>query len=218
MTQRQRPNRQQRRRDQSWQGHRAPQESTAAGGWRSQLSLGRLGIAVTGLAVVAVLAWVVYDATSNGSSDPAEDTSASLPGVFFEDQGRGHLQAGAQNDQYNSNPPTSGAHDPAPAPWGVNPNPVTKEKIVHNLEHGGVAILYNCPTGCDDVTKALGDYTKKRTGEGHYVLMAPFPNMKQKIALVAWTRLDEFDELDMGRVERFVDAHLCRFDPESICR
>jgi len=117
---------------------------------------------------------------------------------------------------YNSNPPTSGPHDPVPAPWGVLTGPVAKEKIVHNFEHGGVAILHNCPSGCPDVTGPLAEYVTKQ--RGRYVLMAPFPGMEKRIALASWTRLDTFDNLDMKRVEKFVELNLCRHDPEDLCR
>ncbi len=173
----------------------------------------------TGLAalVVAVLAWAIVRA-SGGSVAPEDDASVSLPGVYYPDSGRRHLQQGETYNAYSSNPPASGPHDPVPAPWGVNPNPVPRERIVHNLEHGGVAILYNCPSGCDEITGPLTDLVAQRAGAGRSVLLAPYPDMDSAIALVSWTRLDTFDKLDLPRVERFIEAHLCRFDPENICR
>ena len=41
----------------------------------------------------------------------------------------------------------------------------------------------------------------------HYVILAPYPTMKSRIALTAWTRIDAFDEFDEKRIVRFVKAY-----------
>ena len=46
---------------------------------------------------------------------------------------------------YASYPPASGPHYPAPASWGTYDSPLEEGRFVHNLEHGGIAILYKCP-------------------------------------------------------------------------
>jgi hypothetical protein len=39
------------------------------------------------------------------------------------------------------------------------------------------------------------------------VILAPFPTMKSRLALTAWTRLEKFDEFDEKRIVRFIDAY-----------
>jgi hypothetical protein len=39
------------------------------------------------------------------------------------------------------------------------------------------------------------------------VLLAPYPGLKTRLALTAWTRLDAFDEFDEARIERFIRAY-----------
>lgn len=46
---------------------------------------------------------------------------------------------------YAHNPPASGDHWPWPAPWGVHTEYLPREWWVHNLEHQGIVLLYNCP-------------------------------------------------------------------------
>jgi hypothetical protein len=47
---------------------------------------------------------------------------------------------------YESNPPASGSHWPSPATWGVYVDPpIPREQYVHNLEHGGIVLAWNCP-------------------------------------------------------------------------
>jgi hypothetical protein len=43
---------------------------------------------------------------------------------------------------WNTNPPTSGPHYEIPAVWGAYSEPVNMAQLVHNLEHGGIYILY----------------------------------------------------------------------------
>ncbi|MBA2321104.1 MAG: DUF3105 domain-containing protein [Deltaproteobacteria bacterium] len=49
---------------------------------------------------------------------------------------------------YEDPPPSSGDHDGCWSRWGVHVDPVPDERWVHNLEHGGVVFLYDCPEGC----------------------------------------------------------------------
>ena len=46
---------------------------------------------------------------------------------------------------YAHNPPASGNHWPWTAPWGPSKDIVPREWWVHNLEHQGIVLLYNCP-------------------------------------------------------------------------
>jgi Protein of unknown function (DUF3105) len=44
-------------------------------------------------------------------------------------------------------------------------------------------------------------------GYDRQVLLAPYPGMKTRIALTAWTRIDAFDDFDASRVSRFIKAY-----------
>ncbi len=141
--------------------------------------------------------------------------SEELPGQFLDDQGRQHLAPGQTYDFYNSDPPTSGPHAPAPAPWGSYDRPIPKETLVHNLEHGGILILYNCPGGCPGDVEQLKQFAERYLNEGRKLILAPYPGMDHKFALVAWTYLDGFDELDPNRIFRFMEANLGLQAPEA---
>jgi hypothetical protein len=58
---------------------------------------------------------------------------------------------------YPLNPPSSGPHYPVWARWdgSYGPGVLARPYWVHNLEHGGVVFLYNCPSGCPDVVTGL---------------------------------------------------------------
>jgi len=128
---------------------------------------------------------------------------ASLPGTQFPDQGNLHIASPESPHQpYNSDPPTSGPHLPYIAPWGVHTRPIPRELQVHNLEDGGVVVQYNCE--CPDLAAKLKAVVQRYEKN---VILAPYPGMTPTIALTAWTRLDTMDELDEGRVIRFIEAY-----------
>jgi hypothetical protein len=127
------------------------------------------------------------------------------PGVSQPDQGNRHLQTLNETiPPYNSEPPTSGPHLPYIAPWGIHTEPIPRQLQVHNLEDGGVMVQYNCPEACPDL---VGKLKAIVSGYDHQVILAPYPGMKTRIALTAWTRLDAFDEFDERRVRRFITAY-----------
>ena len=129
---------------------------------------------------------------------------ANLPGVQFPDQGNLHVaSAETPHEQYNSDPPTSGPHLPYIAPWGVHTRPIVRELQVHNLEDGGVVVQYNCE--CPEIVSKLKAIVQRYD---KHVVLAPYPGMKPKIALTAWTRIDTMEELDEARVKRFIDAYI----------
>ena len=73
---------------------------------------------------------------------------------------------------------------------------------MHNLEDGGVMVQYNCE--CPELVEKLRVIVRKYD---KYVILAPYPTMKSRIALTAWTRLDKFDEFDEKRIVRFIDSY-----------
>ena len=140
----------------------------------------------------------------------------------FEDQGREHLAAGETYDLYNSNPPTSGPHAPAPADWGVHDQPLAKEVPVHNMEHGGVVIWYDCSAGdepldddgCQQLRGQLAAVVDSNA-PAKFVLMTPYAGMDNRIALTAWGTLDTLDQFDGERVQAFIDSFERKFNPEG---
>ena len=64
------------------------------------------------------------------------------------DEGMFHVPFGTPV-MYKHNPPASGLHWPNYATWGVHKEIVPREMWVHNLEHGAIVLLYNCPRPAD---------------------------------------------------------------------
>ncbi len=196
-----------------------------------------------GLATLAVLGGVIAFATveASGGSGPTQKDKAEalvkqdtpgLPGTFYASQGNDHLAPGTvypicsdtvTDKCYQSNPPTSGPHDPTAAPWGFQTKAFPKEQLVHAMEHSGVVIWYNTtdPSVLDAIKKAMSDEAAK----GHKMVVAsPYSGMAaDTVALTSWTRLDTIQASDfttdpsgtLDRVKTFIDKLEHRYNPES---
>jgi|SRR6185436_7962794 len=134
----------------------------------------------------------------------SKQESKDLPGQAFENLGQEHITEGStDHPPYNSNPPTSGWHWPAPAAWGVYPLGQPDERLVHNLEHGGIWISYK-PDKVDQATiDQLNDFAK-RFGK---IIVEPRAANDAPISLAAWRHLQNLDVYDESTVLKFIDAY-----------
>ena len=153
---------------------------------------------------------------------PIVNVALTEPGERFPGQGKSHIASGEPHPAYNSVPATSGWHYGIPlalADWGVHEGMLTDEVLVHNLEHGGIGVHYNCPEGCDELASRLREVVSRVRSEGKKVLMSPYRGMDTRIALTAWTFMDSFDEFDEQRIMRFISAHESSLNaPEPLVR
>jgi hypothetical protein len=122
--------------------------------------------------------------------------------------------------KYNSFPPSSGRHYQSPIPWNSYPTPVNSVMAVHNLEHGGIWILWR-PTVPQAQRDALQEFYDS---DSNAMLVSPFspedlrahPNFKANFALVAWNaaagetgngRVLTCPRFDEAAFEAFKDAY-----------
>ncbi len=132
------------------------------------------------------------------------------PGERIADLGATHIAPGEDHPAYNSIPATSGWHlgQPlAPAPWGVHIDVLEDEVLLHNLEHGGVGVHYDCPDGCAELVQQLSELVTTAANRGGKVIMSPYPSMDSTITLTAWTFIHQLDAFDEDRVRDFLGAH-----------
>ncbi len=132
------------------------------------------------------------------------------PGLRVAEQGAQHVPPGADHPGYNSKPATSGWHYDyplAPVRWGIYDEPLEDEVLLHNLEHGYVNVHYDCPEGCAELVGQLTTLIQEGIDRGGKLILSPYPEMDTRIALTAWTFIDQFDEFDEDRIRAFVTAH-----------
>ena len=88
--------------------------------------------------------------------------------------------------EWNTFPPTSGPHYGQPVIWGEYDQPIRLAQSTHNLEHGGIVMLYGSDVSQDEITKLRSFYREDATA----MLLAPLPRLGNKIALTAWYAAD----------------------------
>ncbi len=93
---------------------------------------------------------------------------------------------------WNTSPPTSGPHYQTPAIWGAYTEPVNMAQLVHNLEHGGIYILYGPGVADATVAQLRSFYDDHTRG----TIIAPLPSLGDQIALGAWTTKSANDPAD----------------------
>jgi len=165
------------------------------------------------------------DSSRVGSDGTSGDSQSGGPGEVSlqPDLGRDHIPTGGKFSGYNTAPATSGFHWGVTAPsaeapfgapvrWGSYTAEIPDEALVHNLEHGGIGLHYNCPSGCPEIVAQLVDMAP--TGFSQFVI-SPYSNMESKIAVTAWQRILHLDEFDENAIRGFIDAYLDAA-PESV--
>jgi hypothetical protein len=124
---------------------------------------------------------------------------------------------------YPMNPPVYGDHYPYWVAYKSYAFAVPLGFLVHDLEHGAVELLYNCPTGCADeiataqaFLDALPMDPRCTVEVKHQTILAPDPTLPTRWAAVAWGRSLTADCFDGPAFRGFYDANVGH-GPEDIC-
>lgn len=159
-----------------------------------------------------------YNTNGNGQPVPPAVNSFPPVGQPVAEMPHTHVLPPAPV-RYNHNPPTSGCHynlgyGTAPIQTGAYDQVIQPEYWVHNLEHGYVAILYNCPDGCPQQFAELRAWYRTLppdpTGVVPYakVIILPYPSMSVPFAALSWDWYDPIPVFSMSEVKRFFANHI----------
>jgi hypothetical protein len=156
------------------------------------------------LGFVAVAALLGFVGGSRGASPEELRTKLETAGCSFKVvpalEGVHSIQdPGGSSSRWNTNPPTSGAHYGIAAIFGIYEDELELARVVHNLEHGGVFILYG-----DEVPEATVDqlrafYDDHKTG----TIMAPLDRLGDEFALGAWVVDGDLDNGFLAKCKTF---------------
>ena len=109
---------------------------------------------------------------------------------------------------YDESPPSSGPHRSMWGRWGEYEY-MPPQRYIHNLEHGGIAILYH-PCVEKDIIDSLRLLACSRPdddgGEFRWVL-TPYVDLPTNIAVVAWEWTYLNDCFDAETINDFIDEH-----------
>jgi hypothetical protein len=105
---------------------------------------------------------------------------------------------------YPDVPPVGGDHNGCWTTFGVHTKEVADEHWVHNLEHGAVVFLYNCPDGCSAEQAKLEALVQGRP----FALVLPYAALRTRFAAVAWENRLLSDCYDEAALRAFYTAHV----------
>lgn len=113
--------------------------------------------------------------------------------------------------QYKETPPSGGTHDGCWWNWGASATPVPARNFVHNLEHGGLVLAYDCPDGCAADVAAL-----QKAGEAstRVWLLTPYPGASARIVAMCWSHRLLLDCVDEAAISVFAQLY-CPLAPEQ---
>lgn len=150
------------------------------------------------VAVLLVVAGIV--APSLMPRSPTSTGSAACGNLLvLEDEGRGHLSPGDPIPEYKTNPPTSGTHNPTWYPAGIYDNNADITQMVHSLEHGYVIMYYN-GISQDEINSLINI----QRSDAYKLIVAPYPNMEQKVSVVAWAHMQNCDGVNEAAIRSFI--------------
>ena len=186
-------------------------------------------VSVIGMLMLVALVFMAYFGSHLPKSiDPAAGAQQHV-GEQVRTEPANHIPAGTQA-HYLTDPPTSGQHynlrGEAPLPWGFYARPYPPEDWVHNLEHGGVVILYTCPQpqaaggaklvetdlSCPDSQSPVQSFIASAPPDALFhevkIVATPYPVPGHRFAVVAWGWRLFMDSWDSSLAERFYEAHV----------
>jgi hypothetical protein len=148
-----------------------------------------LGGGVAAVAVAALLGWLLLGGGTEDAEAKARTalTAAGcrlkvVPAVKNVGDHSDFPDPNARSPKWNTDPPTSGPHYGVTLIFGKYDEPVQIGRALHNLEHGGVYILYGKNVPAATVAKLGAFYDQHENG----TILAPYPRLENRIALGAW--------------------------------
>jgi hypothetical protein len=177
---------------------REQREAAAAAKAKRARLLQLIGGVVVACAIIAGVAVAVSNSGGGDGSDDVDDAAmkaaAQASGCVyraFPDEGQDHVAGKLTTADFKTNPPTSGAHNPEPAPDGnyLAGNEPEIANWVHTLEHGRILLQYRPGVDKAVVTALEGLFKEDLAGSGsgyHSVLMRNNSKMPFQVAAVAW--------------------------------
>ena len=194
---------------------RLAREAAAASAAKRKRLLQLIGGVVVACAIVAGVAYAVSSGGGGDGGDGVDDdkltAAANAAGCVyraFPNEGQEHTSDKLTAADFKTNPPTSGQHNPNPAPDGIYApgNEPAIENWVHTLEHGRILFQYKPRTDANVVQQLTALFNEEVADSGgayHSVLMQNNSAMKPQVAAVAWRHYIVCDEFTPQVIDAF---------------
>jgi hypothetical protein len=167
-------------------------------------------IAVASLAI-AFGAIALLSGFFAGRDQAGVSGTGAVPGLTFADLGDAHLSSGQAHPRYDSNPPTSGAH--VPAPISADGRQLSDDQLLEALELGDVVVMYGTPSpppGLRPLASSLAaPFTPALAATGQAVVLARRQGTAGVLGL-AWAHMVRVARPSDPLLRSFIDYWLGR--------
>jgi hypothetical protein len=178
--------------------------------------LERLAVVIVSLAIAVAIIALLSGGLAGSQDDPGVTGGQAGPGTAFRDLGDLHLQPGQPHPTYDSDPPTSGSHNP------VNVTrdraTISDDALLQALQVGDVVLMYGTrrpPPGLTAVAlRAAAPFTPALAATGGAVILARRDGTTGVTAL-AWTHRLRVRQPSDPQLPPFIDYWLGRGAPVS---
>jgi hypothetical protein len=127
------------------------------------------------------------------------------------DEGAFHIEF-PETATYEHYPPSSGLHYGRILEWGLYDEEVPPEFWVHNLEHGGIVVLYNCSDDCAEVEVALEELLATAPPEEVFnevkIVVSPNSQIESPVVALAWGYQLDLQSPDLEVLLDFYARHV----------
>jgi hypothetical protein len=178
---------------------------------------------------------ITWQAPTSPTPTPAPSATPRL-GYLQDDMGRSHVAVGSKVT-YVFCPPASGSHYNSPGIAGpipakvYGPNDKTvPQNWIHNMEHGGLVLLYSCPGGTGDGCTDAGQLAMRNLFSSFPnspvcnippgnigPVMTRFDDMTYPYAALVWDEVLPLQTLDAEQIKAFFLQQAERTNPEPQC-
>jgi hypothetical protein len=172
-----------------------------------------IGAAIAGVAagfvVVAVLTGLVGGTDTGEAALPAkfEEAGCTFQKVPALAGAHSVAQPDGTSKRWNTDPPTNGPHYGTAAVFGIYEEELQLGRVVHNLEHGGIFILYGEDVPEATVAELEAFYDDHKTG----TIMAPLDRLGDEFALGAWVVDGDTDNGFLAKCTQFDEDTVSAF-------
>ena len=143
--------------------------------------------AAAGIVLLGVVVAVILISGGGGKSSEesvnAKMEAAGCTVVNTPARSRKHVTSLTAKVKYLTNPPSAGSHYFSPAIWDFYTTPAKPIQVLHNLEHGGVALWWGDKVPASTVDRLHTFYNESPDA----MVGTPLPSLGNKIGISAWT-------------------------------